>query len=154
MAGPGLYDPLGTDRGERGRPGAAPPTWALAPIVLAAAITALLGFAWLHDDGDRGEPRAVVPIAVVTSPTKADVPAPLLPAAKPSPPDIPPGLPAAATPAPSPPRSAPAVAETAPRLGDDDQDVEIQNGVRVIRPHPGGAERQGRSVSGIRSPPR
>ena len=154
MASPGLYDPLGTDRVECGRSGVAPPAWAVASMLLAAAVTALIGFAWLHDDGDRGEPRAVVPIAVVTSPAKADAPAPLSPAAKVPPPDVPPALPAAAAPAPSPPRSAPAVVEIAPRLGDDDQDVEIQNGVRVIRPHHDGAERQGRSVSGVRSPPR
>jgi hypothetical protein len=109
----GLFDPLGTDRADaplrRSRPRA---SVVLAGLILAALAT-LLGAAYLRDDGDRGRPVAVVPIEHVPTPTK------------------PPAVPA-------PPVAAPAASAAAGGPGlpaaQDGQEVEIQNGVRIVRP--------------------
>ena len=108
MSGGELFDPLGANRAEAPRPGRRPS----APLVMAATVLAglatLIGVAWLRDDGDRGKPRAVSTIEHVAPPQKPSTP--------------PPG------PAP---QTAPAIGASALR---EDQEVEIQNGVRIIRP--------------------
>ena len=125
MAGDGLFDPLGVNRAEPARsvPILSPP---LAVALLAAlGVAALIGVAWLRDDGDRGRPRAVSPIERIAPP--------------PAPPPPPPPPPAAVPPAAVPPVALP------PGFPDiADQDVEIQNGVRIIRPR----RDRGRPVSG------
>lgn len=167
MAGRGLFDPLGMDEAapggaapERAR-GArvAPPLRIAVPALLAAAATALAGFAWLRDDGDRGQPRATVPITYA-APAKPAPPSPAPPLAAPQP-ERPALVPAAAEP-PAPVSFASPTAPDAarpggdaPRIARDDQDVEIQNGVRVIRPR---GDRPGPDVRGARpaggAPPR
>ena len=111
MAGDGLFDPLGVDRAEpvRAVPALSPPLVVVAIAALGVAV--LVGVAWLRDDGDRGRPRAVAPIERITAPPKPPAPPPA--AAPPAAPTLaaPPGFPA-----------------------DADQEVEIQNGVRIIRP--------------------
>lgn len=110
MAGDGLFDPLGVNRAEpiRSVPTLSPPLVVAA--VAALGIAALVAVAWLRDDGDRGRPRAVAPIERIAAPPK----------------------PAAPSPAPAPP--APAVALPPGFPAEADQEVEIQNGVRIIRP--------------------
>ena len=112
--GGGLYDPLGTDRtdGSR-RPRPSGSTLLLGAIAL--AVTALVVAAVMRDDGDRGEPRAtatIVPVVVAPVPAVALPPPPPAVAAGPAQPAGSSGV--------APPR--------------DDQEVEIQNGVRIIRP--------------------
>ena len=112
----GLFDPLGTDRADRPRRASRPPASVVAAGLVVAALAALLAVSWYRDDGDRGHPVAVAPIAHVQAPPKPPpVPAPAAPLAPPT-----------AAPAPAASSGLPAVR--------DDQEVEIQNGVRVIRP--------------------
>lgn len=106
----GLFDPLGTDRADLplGRP--RPPVSVVIAGTVVAALILLLAASYLRDDGDRGRPVAVAPIEHVQAPPSAPVPpaaAPLLP-----PPSAAPGLPPVRA----------------------DQEVEIQNGVRIVRP--------------------
>ena len=115
MAGGGLHDPLGTDR-----PPKSPRAGSSFPLI--ALICVLTGFAGLfataafRDGGERGEPRAVAPIG----PVRHSDPAPTPRAASPlGSPTLPAGLPGGSTTA-------------------SDQEVEIQNGVRVIRLRHGG----------------
>ena len=86
--------------------------------ICAAVIAVLLGVAWIRDDGDRGEPRAVGPITHTQAPAKPPAPPPL-PAAGP--------------------------ANGLPQVGAD-QDVEIQNGVRIIRPRRERSLPQGQAI--------
>ncbi len=120
MAGGGLYDPLGTDRPARAsRTGPS-----LSVIVLFGV---LIGFASLfataafRDDGERGEPRAIARIG----PARRSEPAP----------PVPPPSPSLAS-------AGAAMQPSGPTGGSapsSDQDVEIQNGVRVIRLRRNGA---------------
>ncbi len=117
MAGGGLFDPLGVDHVERARPPYRPSAPIVVAALCAALIAVLFGVAWIRDDGDRGEPRAVGPITHVQAPAKPVAP-PAPPAAAPS------GL---------------------PQIGAD-QDVEIQNGVRIIRPRRDRSLPQGQAI--------
>lgn len=112
----GLYDPLGTDRDGPGRAGGErrgprPSAPVIAAALLLAGLAALLAVSYLRDTGDRGMPLAVAPID--RPPPAAPLPAPAAPPAVPAPP-IAPAPPAASASA--------------------DQDVQIENGVRVVRP--------------------
>ena len=111
----GLYDPLGTDRPDPSRGGSRP----TAPFVVAglmlAALAVLLAVAYVRDDGDRGQPVAVAPIEHVLPP-----PGPLTGPAGSAPQ-------AAAT------SQTPAAEAGLPPVRAD-QEVEIQNGVRIVRP--------------------
>lgn len=136
MAGNGLFDPLGIDRAGPARRGWRPSAPALVAATCVAAAAALLAIAWWRDDGNRGRPLAVVPIEHVTAPPKPPPPQP--PPAQPAPPSASPatvpGLPAAA-----------------------DQEVEIQNGVRIIRPRRDRAAAPGQVVpvpGALPAPPR
>lgn len=120
MPGDGLFDPLGVNRPEPVRPTRMPSPPRLVAAVAALAVAALVALSWLRDDGDRGRPRAIAPIERVAAPPK--------PAAPPPPPPAPNPPPAAA--APPPPPGFPAA---------EDQEVEVQNGVRIIRPRRDGA---------------
>ena len=115
MAGNGLFDPLGIGRAGPVRRARRPSAPVLVAAICVAAASALVVIAWWRDDGNRGRPLAVVPIEHVTAPPKLPPPQPPQPAPPP-----PPGSPEAAA---------------APRLpAPADQEVEIQNGVRIIRP--------------------
>ncbi len=105
MPGGGLFDPLGVDHIEPERPTFRPSAPIVVMAVCAAVIVVLVGVAWIRDDGDRGEPRAVSPITHTQAPAKPPAPPP----------------PSTAAPSGLPPYAA-------------DQEVEIQNGVRIIRP--------------------
>lgn len=122
----GLFDPLGTDPADLPRRGVRPSVPVLAAGLVLAALAVLLAVSWLRDDGDRGRPMAVAPIEHVEAPPKPPAPAPL-----PAQPAAPP-LSALPSPALS---GAPMPAASAglPPVRDD-QEVEIQNGVRIIRP--------------------
>lgn len=114
MAGGGLFDPIGagTGRPRRSRRFTAPVAAAgLAVLTLGA----LLAFAALRDGGDRGEPGAV---AVIQRPAAVPDAAP------------PPPRPAS----PPPPAAAPVPAPAGLPPVRDDQEVEVENGVRVVRP--------------------
>lgn len=128
MAG-GLFDPLGTDR-----PPSPPAPRLSAPVALAglaaAALAVLIALAYLRDDGDRGHAVAIVPIEHVATPPKPPIVPPLAP--PPAPNSAPPAA-AAASPAPPPVR--------------DDQEVEIQNGVRIIRPRRAGSAPGGQTLN-------
>ena len=132
MAG-GLFDPLGTDR-----PPTVPGPRLSAPMALAglaaAALALLIALAYLRDDGDRGRPVAISPIAHVAAPPKPAVAPPLAPS---------PAPPAATFPALSP--ALPPVR--------DDQEVEVQNGVRVIRPRRTGSGPGGQTLNVPGTPP-
>lgn len=117
MPGGGLFDPLGVDHAEPRRPLFRPSAPMVVAAICALLISVLIGVAWIRDDGDRGEPRAVGPITRTQAPAKLPAPAPLPAAA-------PPGLPPVGA----------------------DQDVEIQNGVRIIRPRRQGSLPQGQAV--------
>ena len=112
----GLFDPLGTDREVKPRP-----TMISAPLltsgIVLVALTALLIASVLRDDGNRGEPSAVSVIQHVTAPAS-----PPKPAAKAAAVVEPPSL---------------ATSSALPPVRDD-QEVEIQNGVRIIRPRRSG----------------
>lgn len=131
MPGDGLFDPLGMNRPDLAHPSR---LWSPPRLVAAGAtigIAVLVAVSWLRDDGDRGRPRAFVPIErVVAAPKPAAPPAPA-PPVSPAPPSpaSPPQASAEAAAAPPPP-GFPAAA---------DQEVEIQNGVRIIRPRREGA---------------
>ena len=118
----GLFDPLGTDGADRPRGGSRPPASVVAAGLLLAGLAALLALSWFRDDGDRGRPVAVVPIEHVQAPAKppAAPPAPAVPVAPP------PAAPAAAL-------QAPVAASGLPPVRDGEE-VEVQNGVRIIRP--------------------
>ena len=127
----GLFDPLGTDRTAPSRGAVRPPAGVVAAGVVAAglvlaALAALLAVSWLRDDGDRGRPVAVAPIEHVRAPPKPPEPASALPAAPP------------ASAAPAPPAGLPPLR--------DDQEVEIQNGVRVVRPRRDGTATRGQTI--------
>lgn len=112
MAGDGLFDPLGVDRAEPVRPAPilSPPLVVAA--LAALGVAALIAVAWLRDDGDRGRPRAIAPIERIVAPPRPAAPPPAAPPPVALPPAAPPpGL----------------------SIGGD-QEVEIQNGVRIIRP--------------------
>lgn len=114
----GLYDPLGTDRDGPGRAGGErrgprPSAPVVAAALLLAGLAALLAVSYLRDTGDRGMPLAVAPID--RPPPAAPLPTPAAPA--------PPALPA--------PPIAPAPLAASASA---DQDVQIENGVRVVRP--------------------
>ncbi len=117
MPGGGLFDPLGVDRVESERPSFRPSAPVVVATVCVAATLVLIAIAWIRDDGDRGDPRAVSPITRVDAPPKPQIPPPAT---------VAPGS-GATTGASGPPLSG------LPPLGAD-QEVEIQNGVRVIRP--------------------
>lgn len=131
MAG-GLFDPLGTDRPARPRGGSRPAAAVVAAGLAAAAVAALVAVSWWRDDGDRGRPVAVAPIEHRAAPPKP-------PAAIPAPPPLPPPSttfsPPGAVPA-TPPQDADAFRGLPPVR--DDQEVEIQNGVRIVRPRRNG----------------
>ena len=117
MAGGGLYDPLGTDRPTKA-PRVGPSPALIALLVVLIGLASLFGMAAFHDGGERGEPRAVAEIG----PVHHDDPAP-----------------------PSSPSLASANSATLPAgspggtVISSDQEVEIQNGVRVIRPRRDGS---------------
>ncbi len=121
MAG-GLFDPLGTGRADLPRGASRPPASVVAAGLVLAGLAALLAVSWFRDDGDRGRPMAVTPIE--------HVPAPPKPAAAPP-------VPAPAAPLPAAPAAAAAQAPVAagglPPVRDDEE-VEVQNGVRIVRP--------------------
>lgn len=127
--GGGLFDPLGTDR----PPAPLPPRLG-APLALAglaaAALAVLIALAYLRDDGDRGRAVAIVPIAHIAAPPKPPIAPPLAP---PPTPNSAPQATAAAPPAPPPVR--------------DDQEVEVQNGVRIIRPRRTGSAPGGQTLN-------
>ncbi len=115
MAGDGLFDPLGVDRADPIRA-----SRRLSPAVAVAVLavvggTVLVAVAWFRDNGDRGHPRAIAPIERVVAPPKPVAPPP----------------PAAAPAAPATVASGQSMPGFPPP---DDQEVEIQNGVRIIRP--------------------
>ncbi len=118
----GLFDPLGTDRADLPRGASRPPASVVAAGLVLAALAALLGVSWFRDDGDRGRPVAVAPIEHVSAPPKPAA-APPVPA---------PAAPLSAAPAVGAPQ-APVAASGLPPVGDDDE-VEVQNGVRIVRP--------------------
>lgn len=111
----GLFDPLGTDREVNPKPTRISPPLLMSGIVL-VALTALLIASVLRDDGNRGEPSAVSVIQHVAAPAS-----PPKPAAKEA---------AVAEP--------PFLATSALPPVREDQEVEIQNGVRIIRPRRSG----------------
>ena len=114
MTGDGLFDPLGVGRAGPGRRAWRPSAPVLVAAICVAAASGLVAIAWWRDDGNRGRPLAVVPIEHVTPPPKPPQPAP---------------------PQPAPPPSAAPEAAAMPGLpAPADQEVEIQNGVRIIRP--------------------
>ena len=113
MAGDGLFDPLGVGPAGRGRSARRPSAPVLVAAICVAAASALVAIAWWRDDGNRGRPIAVVPIEHVTAPPK---PLPSQPAP------------------PQPAQPLPASPEGAVAPAPSDQEVEIQNGVRIIRP--------------------
>ena len=111
----GLFDPLGTDREvKRGSTRIQVPllTSGLVLVVVAALLIASV----LRDDGSRGEPGAVATIQHVAPPVSPPKPAPREAAAADSP-------------------AVPTLSALPPVR--DDQEVEIQNGVRIIRPRRG-----------------
>ncbi len=125
----GLFDPLGTDGADRPHGGARPPASVVAAGLILAGLAALLAVSWFRDDGDRGRPVAVAPIEHVQAPAKPPA-AQTVPVAPP---------PAAAAP------PAPVAASGLPPVRDDEE-VEIQNGVRVIRPRRVGAAPGSRTI--------
>lgn len=125
----GLFDPLGTGPGPARRAGPRPSAPVVAAALVLAALAALVAASWLRDDGDRGRPVAVAPIEHAQAPPK-----PAAPEA------VPPAAPAAPPPATAPP---PAAGLPPPR---DDQEVEIQNGVRIVRPRRAPAQSGGQTV--------
>ncbi len=120
MAGGGLFDPLGTDRPARASRGA-PSPWLIALLVVLIGIAVLFGLAAFRNGGAGGNPRVVAAIGAVHH-TDPVPPPPLNPANT-------------AAQAPSMPSGAAAMS---------DQEVEIENGVRVIRPR-----RNGSPVTGL-----
>lgn len=129
MAGDGLFDPLGLDRAHRARPALKLSAPVVVLAVAALALVAIVALASMRHDGDRGTPRAISSIEHVVAPAKPVPPAP--PVSPPRPPvvpaavaAVPPGFPAAGT----------------------DQDIEIQNGVRIIRPRRDRRSSDGQSV--------
>ncbi|WP_237476456.1 hypothetical protein [Lichenibacterium dinghuense] len=114
----GLFDPLGTGRAEPARRTPRPSAPAVVLCVMLAALALLLVVSWWRDTGDRGMPVAVGPIERL--PPAPAAPAPLVEAP------------------PAPPRASPPASVAPPPAGlpppRDDQDVEIENGVRVVRP--------------------
>lgn len=133
MAGNGLFDPLGIDRAGPARRAWRPSAPVLVAATCVAAAVALLAIAWWRDDGNRGRPLAVVPIEHVTAPPK------------PPPPQPPPAQPA------PPPSASPATVPGLPAAAD--QEVEIQNGVRIIRPRRDRAAAPGQVVPVPGAPP-
>ena len=123
MAG-GLFDPLGTDRAAR------PVSRVSAPTALAGfavvALALLIALAYLRDDGDRGHTVAIAPIEHVAAPPKPAVPPP--------------------APLPAPPAAEPAASSALPPVRDD-QEVEVQNGVRIVRPRHSRSEPGGQTLS-------
>ena len=117
MAGNGLFDPLGIGRAGPGRRARRPSAPVLVAAICVAAASALVAIAWWRDDGNRGRPLAVVPIEHVTAPSKP-----------------PPSPPPAPQPAPPPSPGSPEAAAGSRLPVPADQEVEIQNGVRIIRP--------------------
>lgn len=124
MDGGGLFDPIGREPGGRPRTSLTSPVVVVAGAALVGLAALIVIAAW-RDDGDRGEPRATSTIEHVAAPekptaptvphpapTSASAPTATAPVADGSVPIASPGLP--------------------PARGD--QDVEIQNGVRIIRP--------------------
>ncbi len=112
----GLFDPLGTDR-EVKRESTRIRVPLLTSGLVLVAVAALLIASVLRDDGGRGEPGAVASIQHAAAPAPPPKPA-AREAAVAEPPAVP-------TPSALPPVR-------------DDQEVEIQNGVRIIRPRRGG----------------
>ncbi len=111
MAGGGLYDPLGTDRPTRASR-AGPSLSVIALFGVLIGFASLFAAAAFRDDGERGEPRVVAKIGPVSQADPAT-----LPSASPASPTsatLPSSLTGGSTASP-------------------DQEVEIQNGVRVIR---------------------
>jgi hypothetical protein len=113
----GLFDPLGTDREVKRRSTRIQLPLLTSGLVL-VAVAVLLIASVLRDDGSRGEPGAVATIQHVALPASPPKPAAreaavVEPAAVPTPSALPPVR--------------------------DDQEVEIQNGVRIIRPRRGGS---------------
>ena len=117
MAGGGLYDPLGTDRPTR-TPRAGPSPSLIALLVVLIGLASLFGVAAFHEGGERGEPRAVAEIGPVRryDPASPSSPSP----ASANSVTLPPGSPGGT-------------------VISSDQEVEIQNGVRVIRPRRDGS---------------
>lgn len=136
MAGDGLFDPLGLDRAQPSRPALK----LSAPLVVLGAaalgLATIVAIASMRDDGDRGTPRAISSIEHVLAPARPVPPAPL---ASPPPPPVAPAAVAAMPPG-------------LPAVGAD-QDVEIQNGVRVIRPKRDRRPADGQSVQLPGAPP-
>lgn len=126
----GLFDPLGTDRPDRSGRAARTSAGVLAAGLVLAALTILVAVAWLRDDGDRGRPVAVAPIVRVEAPPKPPPPA--------QPATAPPAAAAAAPPGPAATAALPPVR--------DDQEVEIQNGVRIVRPRRDASPATGRTI--------
>ena len=117
MAGGGLFDPLGTDRPQRGAR-AGPSLWLIALSVVLIGLAGLFAAAAFRNGGEGGEPRAVAEIGPVRHIDPLPPASPSLVSAagtlRPS------GLPGGSIPA-------------------SDQEVQIENGVRVIRPRRDGA---------------
>ena len=117
MAGGGLFDPLGTDRPpEASRAG--PSLWLIALVVVLIGFAGLFATAAFRNGGEGGEPRVVAeigPARHVDPVTPA--PASLGSASSTTQPSGSPGGPTAAS----------------------DQEVQIENGVRVIRPRRNGS---------------
>ncbi len=116
MAGGGLFDPLGTDRSPQASR-AGPSLWLISLIVVVIGFASLFAAAAFRNGGEGGEPRAIAKIGPARH-IDPVVPnsAPLGSAASTTPP---PGLPQGS-------------------LGSG-QDVQIENGVRVIRPRRDGS---------------
>lgn len=126
----GLFDPLGTGRPDLSDRAGRPPASVLVAGLVLAALTILVAVSWLRDDGDRGRPVAVAPIEHVQAPPR--------PPAPPQPAIAVPAPAAAAT-------TDPAASSTLPPVRDD-QEVEIQNGVRIVRPRRDAAPAAGRTI--------
>ena len=116
MAGGGLFDPLGTDRPPKSSR-AGPSLWLIALIVVLVGFASLFATAAFRNGGEGGEPRAV---AAIGPARRLDAVAPT-PASHGS---------AASTTQPSGLPGGPMAAS--------DQEVQIENGVRVIRPRRNG----------------
>ena len=126
MAG-GLFDPLGTDRA----PARPTPRFSAAMVLAGlagAALAVLIAVSYLRDDGDRGRAVVIAPIEHVAAPPKQAASPPL-----PAPNPAPPAAESAASPVLPPVR--------------DDQEVEVQNGVRIIRPRRARAEPGGQTLN-------
>ena len=109
MAGGGLYDPLGTDPPLRA-PRAGPSLSLIVLLVVLIGLAGLFAASAFRDSGERGQPRAVAEIG----PVRPSDPPPSPPLSSAGPATLPAALPGGSVPP-------------------SDQEVEIQNGVRVIR---------------------